>query len=272
MTADELIAQGKPAEALAALQSQVRAKPQDAKLRVFLFQLLCVMGDWKRALDQLDIAAQLDGDNLLMCKVCGPAIQVELLRAEVFAGRRTPLILGEPTEWIGYLLQACQLTGQGRHDEAATIREKAFELAPATSGRIRVGDDPQGAAFEWIADMDGRLGPVLEAIVDGKYYWIPWDRIKEVRFEAPADLRDLVWLPTSFRWSAGGDGVGFVPTRYTGSEASTDPGVRMARKTEWDEPAPGVFIGRGQRMLATDQGEFALLDVRAITIMDGGGG
>lgn len=268
MTAEELVAQGRPAEALAALQAQVRAAPQDAKLRVFLFQLLCVMGDWKRALDQLEIAAQLDAANLLMSKVCGPAIRVELLRGEVFAGRRTPLILGEPTEWIGYLVQACQLTGEGRHEQAASLRDKAFELAPPTGGRIRVGDDPQGASFEWIADMDTRLGPVLEAIIDGKYYWVPWSRIREARFDPPTDLRDLVWLPATFRWSAGGDGVGLIPVRYPGSEASDDPAIRMSRKTEWDEPAPGVYLGRGQRMLATDRGEYALLDARAVAIMD----
>jgi type VI secretion system protein ImpE len=270
MTAEELVAQGRPVEALAALQSQVRAQPQDPKLRVFLFQLLCVLGDWKRALDQLDIAAQLDAANLLMSKVCGPAIQVELLRAEVFAGKRTPLILGEPTEWIGYLVQACQLTAEGRHQQAGALREKAFELAPPTPGRIRVGDDPKGSAFEWIADMDSRLGPVLEAIIDGKYYWVPWSRISEVRLDPPTDLRDLVWLPASFRWSAGGEGVGLIPVRYPGSESIDDPAIRMSRKTEWDEPAEGVYLGRGQRMFATDQGEHAILDIRAVAVMEAG--
>ena len=35
---------GDPVAALAQLQEQVRAKPADAALRVFLFQLLCVRG------------------------------------------------------------------------------------------------------------------------------------------------------------------------------------------------------------------------------------
>ena len=49
-TPQELLKQGMPREALAALQALVRAQPQDAKLRVFLFQLLAVLGDWERAL------------------------------------------------------------------------------------------------------------------------------------------------------------------------------------------------------------------------------
>ena len=49
MTAQELLKEGKPAEALAALQAEVRAAPNDGKLRVFLFQLLAVLGQWERA-------------------------------------------------------------------------------------------------------------------------------------------------------------------------------------------------------------------------------
>ena len=60
MTAKELLQQGKLEEARKALQEEVRAKPTDAKLRVFLFQLMAVMGDWERALNQLNVAADLD--------------------------------------------------------------------------------------------------------------------------------------------------------------------------------------------------------------------
>ena len=50
---EELVAAGQPAEALKRLQERVREKPQDAKLRTFLFQLLCVVGQWERAQAQL---------------------------------------------------------------------------------------------------------------------------------------------------------------------------------------------------------------------------
>jgi len=51
---------GDPAAALAQLQEQVRGKPEDPKLRIFLFQLLCLVGKWDRALNQLSVAAGLD--------------------------------------------------------------------------------------------------------------------------------------------------------------------------------------------------------------------
>ena len=51
MQADELVKAGRLDEALAALQQQVRDRPADAKLRVFLFQLLAVMGRWEGELN-----------------------------------------------------------------------------------------------------------------------------------------------------------------------------------------------------------------------------
>ena len=58
--------------------------------------------------------------------------------------------------------------------------------------------------------------------------------------------------------------VGLVPTRYAGSEAGEDPAIQMARKTEWVEVAGDFCTGLGQRMFATDAGEYPLLETRTI--------
>ena len=39
---------------------------------------------------------------------------------------------------------------------------------------------------------------------------------------------------------------------------------RLARKTEWQELPQGTFVGSGQRILATDEGEYPLLQCRLI--------
>jgi len=59
MTADELIKSGDLTGGLQALQDVVRSDPSSAKHRIFLFQLLCVLGDWKRAIAQLKLSAEL---------------------------------------------------------------------------------------------------------------------------------------------------------------------------------------------------------------------
>jgi type VI secretion system protein ImpE len=256
----ELLRQGEPDAALQSLQALVRAEPADAKHRVFLFQLLCVLGQWGRALTQLNVAGELDAGTLGMVQVYREALSSEALRSEVFAGRRSPLVFGQPEPWIALVLEALRLGTIGQSAQSSALREQAFEQAPTTSGRI------DGQDFEWIADADPRLGPILEVVVNGRYYWVPFHRIAEIRLETPVDLRDLVWMPAEFKWANGGEAVGLIPARYPGSESSDDPLVRLARKTEWIEAGEALAVGRGQRMLATDAEEYPLLEIKSLVL------
>lgn len=248
---------GDPDTALSQLQAAIRAQPADAKLRVFLFQLLAVLGQWERALNQLNVATELDASTLAMAQMYRETLRCELLRAEVFAGKRVPLLFGEPEQWLALLLESLLTAGRGDHAAALRLREQAFELAPASAGRL------DGAAFEWLADADARLGPVCEAVINGRYYWIPFSRLASVDIEAPADLRDFVWAPAHFLFTNGGEAVGVIPTRYPGSESVADGAIKLARRTEWLEH-DGDYRGIGQRLLTTEAGEFALLDIRRI--------
>jgi type VI secretion system protein ImpE len=260
MKAAELVQAGRLNEALSALQGEIRQNPADFKLRIFLFQLDCVFGRLDKALTQLQVVASLNAETMLLAQIFRPVIACELLRREVFAGRRTPLIFGEPAEWVGLLVQAALLVAEGKHAAAAQLRARAFEAAPATPGKL--GDQP----FEWIADADSRLGPMLEVILEGKYYWIPFCRIARIEIEKPSDLRDLVWSPARFTWTNGGAVSGHIPVRYPDSENSEEDAVRLSRKTAWSEPAPECFLGLGQRVLATDAGEYPLLECRTIEL------
>jgi type VI secretion system protein ImpE len=107
---------------------------------------------------------------------------------------------------------------------------------------------------------------VLEAIVDGKLYWVPFHRIQSIEITEPVDLRDKVWMPAQFQWANGGQVVGFLPARYPGSESHEDDGIRLAGKTEWVQVTDSCYHGLGQKTLATDAGDFALLDVRKIEL------
>ena len=258
MDVSELLQQGRLSECLAKLQEEVRKDPSVAKHRVFLFQLLSILGQWDRAITQLNVAAEIDPINLPMAQMCRGALNSEVLRDEIFSGARSPIVFGDPQPWTGWMIQACLLTGQGKHAEANDLRAKALEQAPAVSGTI--DDQP----FEWISDADPRTGPILEAVINGRYYWVPLFRIHEIHFEQPADLRDLVWLPCQIKWTNGGESVALIPTRYPGSEQSDDDLIRLARKTDWVDAAEGLQLGLGQRMFATEQGDFPILDTRVI--------
>ncbi len=255
------LVEGKLTETLKQLQDQVRARPEDAGLRVFLFQLLCILGQWERALTQLQVLAGLDPDSMMLARVFQPVINCEVFREEVFAGKRSPLIFGDPPEWVGLLVQANQLLANGRSDAAAELQARAFDAAPATTGKVNE------QAFEWIADADQRLGPVLELILEGRYYWVPFCRIKRIYMEKPADLRDLVWVPAQFVWANGGEASGHIPTRYAGTASAADDALRLARKTEWSDRGAGLSTGLGLRLLTTDAADYPLLECRAIDLV-----
>lgn len=263
MDAKQMLRDGDPRGALEALKQEVRKSPREASLRTFLFQMFCVFGEWDRALTQLSVAAELDPLALPMAEAYRTLIRCEMVREGVFAGARTPTVFAHPLPWVPLLIEALRALSAGAVVAAAGLREEAFEQAEAVPGSA------DGEAFDWIADADPRLGPVLEAMVDGAYYWIPFQHIRELRIEAPVDLRDQVWLPAEFTWTNGGAAVGFIPSRYPGSATAPDPLLAVGRKTEWTtlgDPGDGWDLGLGQRMFTTGDDDVALLDLRRLIL------
>lgn len=259
-TAEKHLREGRVDAALADLQDAVRAQPGDAKLRVFLFQMLSVAGQWQRALNQLNVCAEMDPLALAMRETYRAGVECEVLREAVFTGKRSPMLFGEPEPWLAFLIESLLREGAGEKEAAATLRSQAFDAAPATSGTL------DGQPFEWIADADNRLGPVLEAIVNQRYYWIPFSRLEKVNFEPPEDLRDFVWTVANLQFTNGGQTPAIIPVRYTGSEKSPDGLIQLSRKTEWTDLGDGLFAGLGQRVFATDGGEFPILQCRELVL------
>lgn len=260
VSAEQSLQNGDPISALKFLQEEVRLKPADSKLRIFLFQLYSILGQWERALNQLEVIAQIDASALAMVGMYRDALLCEALRAQVFEGKKSPMVFGVPDQWLAFLIEARLLAGQGNDKESQIYLKKAFEDAPASSGTI------DGQAFSWIADADMRLGPVIEAIINGRYYWLPFCRLTRIVIEPPEDLRDIVWMPAHFWFDNGGESVALIPTRYPGTETNSDGQLLLAKKTIWQEVDPGMYYGVGQRILTTDNSDIALMDIREILL------
>ena len=258
--AESSLRHGDVAGALAQLQEQVRNQPANAKLRVFLFQLLCVRGEWERALNQLKVASGLDAAALAMAQMYGEAVRCEAIRTDVFSGKKVPMVFGEPDQWLALLIESLLVAGRGEIEKANELRVHAFEEANTSSGEIN------GQPFEWIADADSQLGPVLEAVINGRYYWVPFERLSGVTVEEPEDLRDMVWMLAQLQFENGGESVALIPTRYPGSEASDDGLIALSRKTVWQEVAPDAHHGLGQRIIATDAADVPLLELRTLVV------
>lgn len=254
-------------EQLKALKDQIRQAPASAPLRIYYFQLLCVQGEWQKALEQLQLCAQLDPQSEPMARAYREAIRCEVLRAEVFAGKKKPFLMGEPAQWLACLIDALAHEGAAAED----LRARALDEAPVTAGHV--GEH----GFEWLADSDTRLGPVCELLANGSYYWLPFDAIAQIGFEPVQDLRDLVWLPCEVTLRHGGTLQGFMPTRYP-LVPGDDDAIRMSRRTQWSalggvssnpaglaEPS-GHVAGHGQRTWVTDTEDFPMLQVRKLAL------
>jgi type VI secretion system protein ImpE len=264
--AEQAFRRGDLDEAKRLTQNRLRKEPTAVAPRVFLAQLLALLGEWEGACKQLSVLAKLDKESLVQVYTYGPALEAEPHRARVFAGMARPVIFGEPEPWTAMLVEALGFDAAGRHEEAAGLRAAAFEQAAGTSGRS--GQN----TFTWIADADVRLGPILEVILNGEYVWVPFDKIRSILIEAPQEPVDLVWAMARFTWLNGGDAAGLIPARYPGTQDLRGEGetrLLLGRLTEWRAADSGSEHPYGQRMLITDQGELPLLDIREISLGPG---
>ncbi len=256
---DDLIKAGDVAAARAALVDEVRARPDDRQARMFLSQVLLVLGEWDKALTHMKALANLSPEALTLFTAYDRAITAEKQREAVFAGKATPEGLAPGGPWFQLLLQALAAEAKGDAEAAARLRGEAFDQAPETQGTA------DGAAFDFIADADSRFGPSLEAVVDGKYGLVPFDAVVELSCDGVRDLRDLVWMPARLSLKTGQSGHVFLPVRYPGAAADPDSAIKLARKTEWEDHGDLGNYGRGQRVFDAGENEVAILELRRLT-------
>ena len=113
---------------------------------------------------------------------------------------------------------------------------------------------------------------MCEAVINGRYYWVPFARLSRIDIEAPADLRDVVWMPAHLQFTNGGDAVGVIPDALSGiGSLGRLRGSGCARQTEWRGRGPDVFHGLGQRLL-DDRRRRARADGRPVDPVRRGGG
>ena len=110
------------------------------------------------------------------------------------------MVFGEPEQWLALLIESLLVAGRGEHERVA-----AAAGAGLRRRRRRRPGDIDGRPFEWIADADTRLGPVLEAVINGRYYWVPFsasDQDRASRRRRPARPGLDAGAPRSSRTAA----------------------------------------------------------------------
>ena len=239
---------------IARIESRIRAQPTTAVHRWALFQLLCVTGDWARAMLQLQTWAKLDPKQAQTAQLFRDLIRAERWRKKVVTGHERPGFVLEPAPWVTELVLALWLAADGHGEHADEAREKALDAAPLIAART-----PRGVAG-WIADSDSRFGPICEVITAGHYRWLPFADLAAWRVSPPVNLIDLVWAPCVLTLTDGSILRGFMPARYPGSEAAPDA-LRLGHETVWHESERTAVIALGQKTWATEHGDFSLFEL-----------
>jgi type VI secretion system protein ImpE len=243
MNASEFYKAGKLAEAVAAATEDVKRHPTDSSRRGLLAQLLCFAGEWERADAQLDVLVQQDPNLVMGIGLLRQLVRAEQARQQFFAAGALPEFLEQPSPLLKLHLDASICIREGKLQEAGEILEQAEAQRPKPRGQCN------GQPFDDFRDLDDLVGPFLEVLTsNGKYYWIPIERIERIEFHAPERPYDLLWRRVHMQVNAGPDGEVYLPVLYPGAAAEADDQVRLGRATDWRGGDGSPVRGIGQRM------------------------
>jgi type VI secretion system protein ImpE len=243
------------------LQETLKKHPNNREARSALATVWCVEEAWDKALLQADTLVSLADAMSSQGELLKNLILSEVMREKVLSGEREASLLDTTSpEWLPLLHQANQASARNEEHTADALRTQAFDLAPLTSGHSE-----HFGSFDWIADGDGRLGPVCEFICAGGYRWVPFEHIQSLTVNAPQSLLDLLWIPATLdtgarKWN------GYLPARYPQS-ALLNPSAKLGDETHWHQHSEQLTTGEGRKMWVTGQNEFSILECGKLTFL-----
>jgi type VI secretion system protein ImpE len=260
MTPQEYYEQGKLREAVAAATEEVRQHPGDGARRRFLVEMLLLSGEWERADRQLDALAHQDPQGGVIPALLRQLIRAETARGQLFTDGRLPEFLDQPADWLRQHLEATICLREGKPAEAARL------LAAAEAARPRLAGACDGRRFDDFRDTDELIAGFFEVLTsNGKYYWVPADRVESVEFRAAERPRDLLWRRARMIVRNGPDGEVYLPALYVGTAAEADDSLRLGHRTEWRGGADAPVRGIGQRVFQAGTEDLAILDMQNLT-------
>lgn len=259
MNAKEHYQAGNLVEAVAAATEDVKSHPTDTSRRGFLCELLCFAGEFERADSQLDAIGHQDPQSMVGIMLFRQLIQAEQARQQCFDEGRLPEFLDQPPDHIRCCLDASIRLREGCLQEADELLQEAQRQRPKLAGVCN------GQAFDDVRDIDDLTASFFEVLTgNGKYYWIPLERVETIEFRPPARPRDLLWRGAHMVVQDGPDGEVFLPVLYAGSCRESDDRFRLGRLTDWrgaqDEPTRGI----GQRMFAFGQQDCPIMELKEL--------
>lgn len=243
-------------------KNRAKGSPDDLAARSALWQIFAARGELDRARKQLEMIPRIDSTWMIEAQACHGLLDAEVKRQAIFAGSEPPACVGTPPEWFGALAAALKYLGEGRQEAALPLLAEVWNSGEACPGTVN------GVPFEWVRDGDARIGPCLEVIIQGQYFWVPWERVMKIETRPPTEVRDRLWQPAQLQLSEEGAIEAFLPVRYPQPRNDDEA---MARRTEWVAIGEELFLGYGQKCLVTEGDPVGYLDVRELTLQAAAG-
>lgn len=264
MDAKQLFTAGKLREAIDAQIAVVKSKPGDQASRLFLFELMAFAGEFDRAQRQIDALRYDDIELESGVDSYRRLLAAESIRKRVFKEGLQPKFLGlgdsSPPEHILLRIDAINKLIAGENSAAAELLAQAAEATPPAIGTLN------GKPFELFRDADDVLGPVIEVMAKGEYFWISLEAVDVIAMNPPRFPRDLLWAPARLETQAGESGEIFLPALYPLSSEHADDAVKLGRSTDWREIPDGPVLGQGLKTYLVDDDVAPLLDWRELRI------
>jgi type VI secretion system protein ImpE len=257
MDPKELIRAGKLSEARAQLIEELKSSPANAGKRTLLFQVFSILGEWDKAERHLEVLSAQDSSQEVGAQVYRNLIQGERKRLDVFRKGLFPSFLSGVPPYFEMYRMACKKL-ESDPAEAVGLFDAVNEQIPVISGVIN------GKNFVGLNDTDVFLLFFLEAMVEDRYLWIPFERIREISIAPPKTLFDLIWISAHITLWDGLALNAYLPVCYPESFLQSDDLIKLGRVTKWI-PAGGSFSrGVGQHVYLAGEEEISLLDIREV--------
>jgi type VI secretion system protein ImpE len=260
MNAREFYEAGQLQEAIKAQNDEVKQHPADTTRRGLLCELLCFAGNLDRADVQLETLGHQDAQSIPGISMFRHLVRAEQARQQFYSEGRVPEFLGQPSPVLQLHLQASIQIREGNIAAASELLHQAEDERPKPTGECN------GKRFEDFRDLDDLNASFFEVLTsNGKYYWIPTERVELIEFRPPARPRDLLWQRVHMIVTDGPDGEVYLPTLYAGTHALEDDQLRLGRATDWTGGEGSPVRGVGQRTFLIGDEALSILELQTVT-------
>lgn len=228
------------------INAAIRTEPLAASHRLALARLKLVQGEYPKALQQLQLAYQFDAGLEAEAQLVRMLVRAEQTREAVFDGKILPDLLATAPAWLEKLIGALREDDE----KAAAMRQEALSEAPPSKGWY---SEPEPSSFEWIVDGDERLGPVIEVILGGTYYWVPFDKVESLHIPPPKRVMELVWALVELKLiGSPTSNIAYMPARYIPPKEGCTDAFLTGTETAWEQLPVGGWRGHGRRVWYVD--------------------